>query len=545
VEICDGQDNDCDGDADNDDSDIPDADGDGEGSCTDCDDADPLNFNGNTEVCDGQDNDCDSLVDCDDGDVPDVDADGSCECDDCDDNDPLNFPGNPEVCDGQDNDCDGLSDNNAVDGDYYADDVDGDGFGDPGTTDWQCDGVQNEWDCDDADPTEPVVTDAVNGVGGAAGTIGDPLDTVQDAIDQSLMCVVAMAGTYNESIDFTGKDIVVTGVEGAETTIIDASGTNMPVAVFESGETSAALLTGFTLTGGEGYLSQTTYSWACTSIDTCTDYHDTYCGGGVYADASSPTLEDLIIELNVLPVTSVTPSGNDTYYVHSYGGGICFMSSTSTVEDVDLFENFADQGGGVYMDEFSVIDISETWFIANTATDGAGVQVDGGILTETNVASTYNVAAGDGGGMLVIDGAVGQINILNGEDDAITGGGIYLSGTSTGTAMNSIYYGADTAAGVEVDAGSSFSSYTYNNAYGNAGGEYVGMTDPTGTNGNISADPAFTSVSLDGNPYNDDWTLAGGSPSIDAGDPNAAYNDADGTPNDQGAFGGPGSEWNN
>ena len=42
-----------------------DIDGDGEDCTTDCDDADPLNFNGNTEDCsDGQDNDCNLDIDC-------------------------------------------------------------------------------------------------------------------------------------------------------------------------------------------------------------------------------------------------------------------------------------------------------------------------------------------------------------------------------------------------------------------------------------------------------------------------------------------------
>ena len=62
--------------------------------------------------------------------------------------------------------------------------------------------------------------------------------------------------------------------------------------------------------------------------------------------------------------------------------------------------------------------------------------------------------------------------------------------------------------------------------------------------GNIETDPMFTNPSAgsgaDFNGYAADWTLAAGSPCIDAGNPDSAYNDADGTPNDMGAFGGVG-----
>jgi hypothetical protein len=65
--------------------------------------------------------------------------------------------------------------------------------------------------------------------------------------------------------------------------------------------------------------------------------------------------------------------------------------------------------------------------------------------------------------------------------------------------------------------------------------------DPTGTDGNISADPMFVNYTDDGDWTNDNFCLAPGSPAIDAGDPDPAMNDPDGTRNDMGAFGGPGA----
>jgi len=67
------------------------------------------------------------------------------------------------------------------------------------------------------------------------------------------------------------------------------------------------------------------------------------------------------------------------------------------------------------------------------------------------------------------------------------------------------------------------------------------LLDPTGANGNILADPMFIAWSDDGDWTNDNLCLAPGSPGVDAGDPDPAYNDPDGTRNDMGAFGGPGA----
>ena len=82
-----------------------------------------------------------------------------------------------------------------------------------------------------------------------------------------------------------------------------------------------------------------------------------------------------------------------------------------------------------------------------------------------------------------------------------------------------------------------------NDVWGNTAGNYDGVSDPTGTLGNISQNPRFEAVSDDDNPSNDDWSLSSASPCVDIGDPAATMDDPDGSRNDQGAFGGPGGEW--
>jgi parallel beta-helix repeat protein len=72
----------------------------------------------------------------------------------------------------------------------------------------------------------------------------------------------------------------------------------------------------------------------------------------------------------------------------------------------------------------------------------------------------------------------------------------------------------------------------YNNFWNN-GGDYFEFFEP-GTN-DISEDPLFK------NERDQNFRLEAGSPCIDRGDPNPVYNDHDGSSNDMGAFGGPGS----
>ena len=64
--------------------------------------------------------------------------------------------------------------------------------------------------------------------------------------------VLVQPGTYHESIDFLGKAIEVIGVGGAAVTAIDATGLFSSCVLFLEDEPPAAVLRGFTLTGGTG-----------------------------------------------------------------------------------------------------------------------------------------------------------------------------------------------------------------------------------------------------------------------------------------------------
>src|SRR4029077_1501998 len=84
-------------------------------------------------------------------------------------------------------------------------------------------------------------------------TIHVPADqpTIQAAIDAAANgdTVLVSDGTYKENINFNGKAITVTSVNGPATTTIDGGGITS-VVTFNTGEGAGSVLNGFTLTHG-------------------------------------------------------------------------------------------------------------------------------------------------------------------------------------------------------------------------------------------------------------------------------------------------------
>jgi len=223
-------------------------------------------------------------------------------------------------------------------------------------------------------------------------------------------------------------------------------------------------------------------------------------GGGVYCSQASPTLANDMVVGNVSTST---------------GGGIyCSNSSPWIVGSTVAGNTAATLGGGIYCANSSPV-ISCSYLRGNTASQGGGMYVTGSSApTVESSALTGNTATGtyQGGGIYYSTSSGGMVaNSAIAGNGAGTGGGIYCSG-ATPTVVNTIV-AFNGAQGIYLASGTPV--LRYNCVYGNAAANYGNMTDPTGTDGNISQDPLLVDYATG------DIHLQPLSPCVDAGE-NAA-----------------------
>ncbi len=154
--------------------------------------------------------------------------------------------------------------------------------------------------------------------------IANPGDTISVA-----------AGTYEEWLSFRGKDITVQSRDGAPTTMINGGDADSAV-VFAHGESEAAILRGFTITGaGNG-----------------TEFEGLTMGAGIYIYNASPTIEDCVI--------------HDCHA--QMGGGVSMFQADPVFRNVVLSGNTATlDGGGMRIHNLSHPMITGCTFIANDA----------------------------------------------------------------------------------------------------------------------------------------------------------------------------------
>ena len=240
---------------------------------------------------------------------------------------------------------------------------------------------------------------AEDGSSAGSGTEGDPLAAIQEGVRRvhpDCARVTVLEGTYAESVVLGARDIELTGLEA---TIDGGSGTALTV---DDGQTSATVVSGFTLTGGSGSAGQ---GWL--------DEYD-HVGGGFVVHRASPVLRDLLVKANTAEI----------------GGGGVLYESNGTVQDTVFRNNTsngsASYGGGALYVYQGAPTISDCTFDANrhTASSGAG----GGVLLRRSDATIQdsvfyeNRAEGTGGAIRSSDGDPTLVrNRFRGNDpDAIT-----------------------------------------------------------------------------------------------------------------------------
>jgi len=182
--------------------------------------------------------------------------------------------------------------------------------------------------------------------------VPEEYQAIQSAIDVSEEGdrVLVAPGEYiiNEPITYRGKNIILKSEEGSENTIIclkdfcETPWGPYSVILFVNGETTKAVLDGFTITG------------ACRAYD----------GGGIYCNGSSPTIINNIITENI---------------ARRSGGGIACLSADPLIKSNVISKNMGSaQGGGIYC-ENSKAEIIDNIIKENSVwgEDGGGIHCRG------------------------------------------------------------------------------------------------------------------------------------------------------------------------
>ena len=244
-------------------------------------------------------------------------------------------------------------------------------------------------------------------------------------------------------------------------------------------------------------------------------------GGGVLVHESDPLLKNLIIESNEASI---------------FGGGLCFVISTATLVDVDILNNTAPGGAGIFMysSDLNMVNVNiqenqgEEGDLDNTPyTVGAGLLMDRSNPLLNGVMITGNVADYAGG-------------IWLGNSEPIMTNVTIANNTATGHNYFLENYGLDVYGG-GLGMWNSFPLITNSIVYDNTPDPLVSFFESQPViafsnveggsldNGNIDLPPLF----------NEDFSLGEGSPCIDSGNPNPIYFDiGDESVADMGATGG-------
>jgi VCBS repeat-containing protein len=289
-------------------------------------------------------------------------------------------------------------------------------------------------------------------------------DNVQDGIDAASAgeVVLVYAGTYTGNISFSGKDITLTSEDPDDPAVVAATvidgGAAGSVVTFANGETSAAVLEGFTVQNG-------------SASD----------GGGIYCSNTSPTIQKNVVTGNVtsgdgggIYTSGGSPDivGNTIYAndaTNQNAGGIWYENGSGLIENNLIYENSCYwNGGGIYCSN------SSPAIVNNTIADNVVV---------------YETCAG------------GAIRVL-GESAAPTVTNCLLWGNTAGTGDQ-----------IAIKTGATL-TVSYSDVQGGEAGVAVQTADCTLNwgSGNIDSDPQFVDSA------NDDYHIGSGSPCIDAAD---------------------------
>jgi hypothetical protein len=320
---------------------------------------------------------------------------------------------------------------------------------------------------------------------GYAGILSVPSEKypdIQTAIDSATVndTVLVDPGTYNERIDFSGKNIIVASRYLTEPDTGNISGTVIngqnggTTVSFQNGEDSTAQLIGFTITGGFVFPGE---------------------GGGINcSNRSGPTLRDLVIRNNI----------------SSTGGGLfVYDSSHVMLSNVIIRNNSAFYtGGGIHCDRSSSVRFQNGLISGNTANDdGGGLYLnDSSFIELDSVVLMNNYASYTGGGVSASQSSLSLRDLMIYDNLSIQGGAFFLE-NCYGTVFDNCTLSGNTA---EEEGGGIFalesgiqlkSSRIYHNlAYLSGGGIFTAYSTLS-FNASDRSDVFLNFAGLDGNDF--------------------------------------------
>lgn len=360
--------------------------------------------------------------------------------------------------------------------------------------------------------------------------------TIQAAIQASASGdeIIVQPGTYVENLNFQGKNLIVRGAAGATSTTLDGGGGppgQQSCALFVSGEGTQATLEGFTLRGGHG-TNRPPFNIpvggailchaAGATIRRCVfEANEAQNGGAIFFYIALLVIEECRFAGNISASYGSAISGSagslqvrDTVFEGNTAlegdGAVSLAQSTQAVVERCLFlRNDARAGGGLNLGQATTTcQVIDCDFVANTAR-----LLHGGALRANDCAPEVerclfygNHAGTDGGAIVTLESPGAVVRGCTFFANHATRDAAHLEFfEGPGVLENCIFAGGIGGGGVALTAGTLIQCC---DAWDNEGGNYLGIPDPTGSDGNISLDPLFCGVA-GGDP---DFTLRADSP---------------------------------
>lgn len=283
--------------------------------------------------------------------------------------------------------------------------------------------------------------------------VADTIGTIQEGINKAQHgdTVLVNYGIYYENIDFKGKAIVVgsrfltEGLKGyIDVTIINGSkpkpGGPASVVSFTSGEDTNSVLTGFTITGGSGTITE--FNEAAGEFKVC--------GGGIRLVHSGARISHNHIIGNTVMGNraggagiSQTPLGNEHWVIiehNEISGNTCLGEAEATGAGIELYGNGRIQSNIIKNNSCT----------ASLEVSGGGIYIHGGeclVLKNKLLTNTlYSKESAGGTGCFMLNADEKSMIMCNEiahnkmETMSGRGGGIGISGSPVTVANNVIHH---------------------------------------------------------------------------------------------------------